>query len=183
MAGLLNLDWSIFRWFNQELASPVLDRLAPFLSDQKTWWVTAVVLLGLSFLLKKWAWTRAILMGALVLGLTDAFASQVIKPAVGRVRPCHQTEVRLVTGHCGGLNGFPSNHAANGAAVAAVVAGFLSTSAFAVTMGIVVLVGLSRIYLGVHFASDVLAGFILGGLMGMSANYLLRKYFNRIYQT
>lgn len=48
-------------------------------------------------------------------------SDRILKPAIDRERPCHQlTDVRIVPPSCGGTWSFPSNHAANGMAVATV---------------------------------------------------------------
>jgi undecaprenyl-diphosphatase len=86
----------------------------------------------------------------------------LIKPGVGRLRPCHELEnVRLLVS-CGGKHGFPSNHATNTFAAAVTFAFFYRRYA-AIFFALSFLVGFSRIVVGVHYPGDVLGGFLLGG--------------------
>jgi undecaprenyl-diphosphatase len=80
------------------------------------------------------------------------------------VRPCHELEnVRLLVS-CGGKHGFPSSHAANTFAAAITFAYFYRRYAgLFVTFSL--LVGFSRIVVGVHYPGDVLGGFFWGYLI------------------
>jgi undecaprenyl-diphosphatase len=105
----------------------------------------------------------------LVLIVTIAFSDQLnsfwIKQIFGRIRPCHVLEDVHLLVSCGSGYSFPSSHAVNNASAAVVLSFFYRKWiwAFSVFAG---LVGFSRIYVGVHYPSDVLAGFILGAACG-----------------
>jgi undecaprenyl-diphosphatase len=78
--------------------------------------------------------------------------------------------VHIVNCHCGGLYGFVSSHAANSFNVAVLSILFIRERWFSVLMITwAVVVGYSRIYLGVHYPGDVLCGSILGVLIGWSS--------------
>jgi len=62
--------------------------------------------------------------------------------------------------------GVPSGHSQNSAAIWGMLAALLRKGwAWAAAVAIVVIVGISRLYLGVHFIHDVLLGWLLGGLL------------------
>lgn len=120
---------------------------------------------GLAARLRSRSWTPlAVLVAAFVGAVVLA---DVVKALVGRPRP---GAAELVPS--GGFS-FPSGHAAQATAVfcalaylvaAAVESWPRKVAAWTVAAVVVMLVGFSRLYLGVHWPSDVLGGFALGGL-------------------
>ena len=66
----------------------------------------------------------------------------------------------------------PSNHAANGMALTVILALNAPPAAAWIALALTVLTGFSRVYLGVHFPGDVLAGFGFGALIGCVWHYL-----------
>ena len=124
-------------------------------------------------------WREAVIGGlalAGVIGLVDFIGNQV-KSLVERARPCRaftQT-LTLEPGGCGGLYSFPSNHAINTAAAAAFLHVLYPRSGW-VSWPIVALVGFSRVYVGAHYTTDVLGGWIIGGLFGGGIAWLLLRW-------
>jgi undecaprenyl-diphosphatase len=102
----------------------------------------------------------------LLLGITVVL-TEVIKFVVGRPRPCTGVlpSVRTLMGFGCDVEldpSFPSGHASRAFALAAFVGLRFRWRAGSAAFGFAVLVGLSRIYLGVHWPSDVVAGALLG---------------------
>ena len=118
---------------------------------------------------KEIVWTYLII--ALLLLLCDQISSGLFKPLFHRFRPTHHpdfmNEVRTVFGYRGGKYGFISGHATNSFGFAIFAALLFRNKIFTGTIfTFAILTGYSRIYLGVHFISDVVAGILVGLLIG-----------------
>ncbi|TKB69945.1 MAG: phosphatase PAP2 family protein [Nitrospira sp.] len=129
-----------------------------------------------------WIWSnrREALLGGPVLGaavgLTDFVGGQ-LKWFFERVRPCRALAeaVKIELSGCGGLFSFPSNHAANTAAIAAFLQVLYPKSGW-ITWPIVAFVGFSRVFIGAHYVTDVFAGWMLGGVIGGGAAWALLQW-------
>ena len=179
---IYQLDLKLFRLINQKLSNPVFDWFMPFISSKSFWLIPIFIGLVLLFWLGKKRGRIATLLIILTIATADPFCARVLKPTFKRLRPSHElSDVRLL-GKKGGKYGFPSNHAANVAGSMLILAFFYRRYKY-LCGGLALVVGYSRIYLGVHYPTDVLAGFVIG--IGISvgwiliwrslANYLLKK--------
>ncbi|MGB5403582.1 MAG: phosphatase PAP2 family protein, partial [Robiginitalea sp.] len=108
---------------------------------------------------------------------------------VQRLRPCYEPEleglVRLVKSSCGGRFGYFSAHAANAFGLATFFAVFWGQRKRlwgALLLLWAVVVGYSRIYLGVHYPLDILTGFLAGGLLGWLFAQLYKKADQNIFK-
>jgi len=110
---------------------------------------------------------RILLLTALSVMSADLVSGKVLKPAIGRLRPSHDPalagKVRLLHGYKGGFYSMPSSHAANTAAGVTTL-GMQTRHPIIWTVGILwaFLHSFTRMYLGVHYPSDILVGWILG---------------------
>lgn len=117
----------------------------------------------------------------LTIVVADQTASTLLKPTIQRLRPCHvaylQNKIHLVVESCGGTYGFASSHAANSFGLAMAIwlvcraAGPVSNRYKKYLWCFfpwAAVVSYSRIYVGVHYPLDVLAG----ALIGCGAAYL-----------
>lgn len=115
---------------------------------------------------------------AMLMVVLDQTSSGLLKPLVGRLRPSHtpcvENLLHYVDGYRGGRLGFPSGHATTSAGIATWLwltyrdpFARICFALFALAMGY------SRIYLGVHWPSDVLAGFALGVSMAVGCHRLV----------
>ena len=161
MHTLVTIDITIFNFLNQTLANPLLDLIMPVVTNLNYWRVP-IVLVWLYLIIKGGRKGRVVAILLIpVLIMSDQVSSSLLKPLFGRIRPCYELEnVRLLVG-CGGKLAFPSSHATNISAVAFLFAYFYrkGTLWFAFTA---LMVGYSRIYVGVHYPGDVLFGFFVG---------------------
>ncbi|MGE5290542.1 MAG: bifunctional phosphatase PAP2/diacylglycerol kinase family protein [Micromonosporaceae bacterium] len=145
--------------------SPFLDYSLPQLSraaDHSVLWLAVAA--GLGVTKNKWA-RRAALRGLTSIAIASATANVVAKGLTGRKRPESEIPLLRQLVHVPTTTSFPSGHSASAAAFATGVA--LEIPALALPMGALALaVGASRVVTGVHYPSDVLAGFAIGTAAG-----------------
>jgi undecaprenyl-diphosphatase len=163
----MSIDLAILKFFNITLSSGFFDKFFIIICDFDIWrWPLVLILVAL--LWKggpKGRWLSLLIV--IAVGIIDPTISQILKPGVGRLRPCHNPALDwvLTPDGCGGRYGFPSSHAANFFGLAIVVGLFYRRLLIPLLI-IAGLVGIGRIYLGVHFPSDVLFGSIYGASIG-----------------
>lgn len=168
--------------------SPFGDLLMTLLSN-KLVWIPGYLALAywLSRIYPRNAFLLALVVAIPVILLADQSASGILKPWVARPRPCHVPELagilHLVDNHCGGPYGFASSHASNFFALATYLGWhFRRRMPWMpyLLFGIAGMVGFSRIYLGVHYPGDVLAGMLLGIFSGLVGILLFRLVFKKL---
>jgi undecaprenyl-diphosphatase len=174
MNALFALDKSVFFFFNRTIANPVLDAVMPFITNERHWTPPIVIAL-LALVLFGGRYGRVtVVLAVLVIAFSDQIVNFVLKPLVGRERPCFVLEhVRLLI-HQPHSRSFPSSHAANSAAMAALFsARYPKWTPVLVCSAL--LVGISRIVVGVHYPSDVAVGFILGTSFALGILHVWKK--------
>jgi len=173
----MSVDESLFLAINGLAGrSQAFDQFFLLLSTRSTLYIPAGLAIGY------WIWTNrweAFLSGPVLagaVGLSDFLGGQ-LKWLFERVRPCRALSevVKIEPGGCGGLFSFPSNHAVNTAAAAAFLQVLYPRSGW-VTWPVVGLVGFSRVYIGAHYVTDVLGGWLIGGVIGGGAAWALLQW-------
>ncbi len=189
-------DRSVFLAVNG-IDSSFLTAIMRFMSNVDNW---IPILAGYIMLLLWWGRTRPHLSTGsrwkrafarrnpriviLCLIIATAGSDQIcyhLKHHVGRARPCFEESISMQVNYRGevyGSRSFPSAHSANSASLAFVTAlAYPPLAPFAFLLS--ALVGLSRIYLGVHYPVDVLTGWGIGMFTALCVWLIFRKMASR----
>ncbi|MCL3852216.1 MULTISPECIES: phosphatase PAP2 family protein [Parabacteroides] len=161
--------------------SPFLDRFMWLYSGKAVWLPLAAFILIVLLYKKKWRESILILLAiVLVITFCDQFASHVCKPIFTRFRPTHHPDfmdqVKTVFDYRGGKYGFISSHAANAFGFATFMSLLFRYRLFTWTIFLwAALTAYTRVYLGVHFISDIVPGAIAGVFFGWLVYWLYIK--------
>ena len=159
--------------------SPLLEtigRVGNRLGDAATLILISLVILGVGYLLKHQRLMLAGLQTLLAHGIAG-IVTQIIKHLLGRPRPrmMHQDPFQFGPSLQGGLDAFPSGHASATFAIATVLANYFPRSKV-LWYGAAWFVALCRIARGSHYPTDVLAGALLGYLVGFLLIHHLKDW-------
>jgi len=180
MEQILELDRKLFLELNGGFHAPWLDQVMMFLSSTAAWIPLYLILLYVIIKNYRQETWMVLLTIAITILLADQITSTFMKPFFERPRPSHDPElerlVYIVDHYRGGKYGFASSHAANTFGIATLMWFFLKK--YRPWVGILFLwavgVGYTRIYLGVHYPGDILAGELVGFLSALVAWHLFK---------
>ncbi len=195
MSMIYELDKSILFFFNETIKNGFFDTFFVFMSDKRSvFYFVPLAALIIYIMYKKngrpalkKAMT-AIIIAGIAVGISDLFAARVVKPIFARSRPCQvleglnfwrvRSEIWVITDGISSFRSsfsFYSNHASNSMAAAAALSLFYKKMT-AVFIPISLFIGISRMYLGMHYPSDVVTGWIFGAAIGYMMFCLSRRY-------
>lgn len=178
MQMILNFDWSVFQFIEKHLWCPALDFIMTFITRLGNggiiWIVSAIALL----FLKKYRKFGIMMIIGLLLSLI--INDNILKSIIARPRPFNLeawkglfTYPNLIKRP--GSYSFPSGHASSSFAAAVVLLftrkKWLSIPALVLAF----LIAFSRVYVHVHYATDVLAGIVAGTLYALLAVVIVNK--------
>ena len=165
MEFLYSFDLAIFYLFNHTISTGFLDKFFSIITDVTKWYIAYLILLGIAFFKGGLRGKIAVIGLIILIVVTDQTGYRLLKEFFERVRPCNAlTDVITPLGCAGGYS-FPSNHALNNFAAAVFLLRLFPNYKW-IFLITATLVSLSRIYLGVHYPSDILGGALIGIIFG-----------------
>ncbi len=176
----MQMDWFILDWIHHTLSSGAMDFFMTritLLGDAGAIWILAAVVLICT---KKYRKQGIILFAGLAVGVL--VGSVILKPLIARPRPCWlDSSIKLLIPTPSDYS-FPSGHTL----ISVIAAVILTTTNpkfgwFAIPLA--ALISFSRLYLYVHFPSDILGGLVIGVLIGVAVMKLGRKLFDYLEMT
>jgi undecaprenyl-diphosphatase len=161
LEACLRWDERLFRLLNGDWFNPLFDRLLPWVTDAGNFVVPLVITAMIIVLVGRLRGLRFLVLAVVSVVVADAIGTHIFKYLFLRPRPCIAlADVRLLVG-CTHLPAFPSNHAVNASVLATLTALYMPRL-WLPAVALAFLVAYSRVYVGVHYPLDVLAGSLLG---------------------
>ncbi len=177
---LVDLDLGILKLFNSSLHNAYLDPFWLFITQMHK---SKIVMIGVLPLVSayvvyiyRWEAIKLLIALGIAIALADSISYRGIKQFVDRPRPAQNPATSAWLNKVGTAHGasFPSNHAANSFAAAVVLSWYFRRARY-VFYALASAIALSRVMLGVHYPSDVLAGSIVGICVGWLVTTELAK--------
>jgi membrane-associated phospholipid phosphatase len=176
------LDQWLFIQVNSVYTNSFFDSLLPFMRNSLHWaplYLFLIVFALLNFKAKGGWWIVFMLA---TVAITDMTGTYIFKHNVQRIRPCGDPDfymqVRLLVDHCSSGFSFVSNHAANHFGLATFF--FITLRPWLhnwASIGLLwaALISYAQVYVGVHYPLDILAGTLLGLLVGIFTGSIFNK--------
>jgi undecaprenyl-diphosphatase len=181
MDFLYSIDLAVFYFFNHTISTGFLDRFFSIITDVNKWYIAYIILIGIAFFKGGRRGKLAVIGLILLIVVTDQTGYRVLKELFERVRPCNALTDAITPVGCAGGFSFPSNHALNNFAAGVFLLRLFPNYKW-IFLIVATLISISRIYLGVHYPSDVIGGALIGAAFGylFSIGALkLEKYFTK----
>ncbi len=176
-----HIDHTFFLFLNG-FHNPFFDGVMFWVTKGLLWFPLS--LFFLFFVIRKYKWNALlILVVAVLMILVSDQLSYLSKETIQRLRPSNQPGlmVHIVEAYKGGTYGFYSGHATNSFCVAVFLTILLGRKYWYVILTAFLwsmVISYTRIYLGVHYPGDILAGWVAGGIIG----YLFGKGFLKLLE-
>ena len=175
---MMNIDGGILLFIQEHIRCGFLDAVFPYLThlgDAGIFWIIlTVVLLVFKKTRKAGICSACALIGSLLLN------NLFLKPLVDRTRPYELVEGLRLIGKAATDASFPSGHTAASFASATAIFPNVPKKYGIPLVILAFLIAFSRLYIGIHYPTDVLAGFLDGILLGVLANWLVRAVFKKM---
>ena len=173
--AILRWDEHSFRLLNGNWHNPTLDHVLPFVTNAGKFTLPFVAAGIIIVWVGRVRGLRFLVLAVISVVLADAIGTYIFKYYFSRARPCMAlADVRLLVGCTTLPSSFPSNHAIN-ASVLATLAILYMPRLWLPAAALALLVGYSRVYVGVHYPLDVLAGGALGIVVALVFSALMDR--------
>ena len=175
---LLNLDGGFLLFLQESVRNPILDNLMIFITSLGNggmiWIAATIVLLIPKKTRKAGIMSAAALLGSLIIN------NNIVKNIVQRPRPFVTfTDLQIIIPTPSEFS-FPSGHTSSSFAAAAVFYRHLPKKLGLPAVILAGLIGFSRLYVGVHYPTDVIAGVLMGILLSYLAEYLVNLFVKKL---
>lgn len=168
------LDFSIFQWINNVAGKNIwLDSLAIFFAEYFQYVV--VLLLFLILVINRRKYLRMVIAAISAAIFSRFIVSEIARFIFPRSRPFVDNNVNLVIFHSSGEPSFPSGHASFFFALSTVIY-FYNKKTGLLFYVASFLISISRVFVGIHWPSDILAGAIVGIFSGWFINKLSKRF-------
>jgi undecaprenyl-diphosphatase len=165
MEVFYSIDLAIFYFVNHTISTGFLDKFFSIITNVNNWYIAYLILLGILFFKGGRVGKIAVLGVIILITVTDQTGYKLLKEFFERARPCNALSDVLTPLGCTGSFSFPSNHAINNFAAAAFFSKLFPR--YKVVLFVTAsLVAISRVYLGLHYPSDIIAGAAIGMIFG-----------------
>ena len=172
--AITNWDFSVLYFVQQNLRCGFLDSVTAFLSVVFNAGIAWFAICGIMAIFKKHRYAAVLMLIAMV--LVFLVGELTMKNVFCRVRPCNIDPSVSLAVKAPTSFSFPSGH--TGSSFAAATALFLCNKKLGIpALVLAFIIGLSRIYLFVHYPTDVLVGAIMGIISAVVVYYISKKLF------
>lgn len=175
---LKSLDIKLFYLVNHNTKNNFFDFLMPFITSVENFYIVFLILWLLMVFSSNYRYRVA--GWTIIIGVTfsDILSSKILKYIFLRQRPYMVLENVYKLVSSGGPS-FPSSHAVNSFTVATLIMLFFNKPLYTVIAYVVAFLSIfSRVYVGVHYPSDVIFGAVLGVILG----YLIFRIVNKLFK-
>jgi undecaprenyl-diphosphatase len=177
MEAILNFDFAILDFLRENITNPVMDFIMKIITGSGEAGIIWIVAAILCLIFKKTRKAGTCMAIALILVLL--ISNLTLKPLIARPRPfILREEIELIISAPSGFS-FPSGHTAS--SFAAAIGLFIYHKKLGIAALIwATLVAFSRLYMYVHYPTDILAGIVMGIICAVIGMLLVNKFYQPI---